>query len=105
MNDTLGGLLSTQAPMLAALARLAQTHPDLPGAYLTTSDITPGEAHALLDHPSDVEAWREALHMDSTDVAITTRKDQTKLGFTVPLGSISLHVYALFPLATQVVTA
>ncbi|WP_328725621.1 hypothetical protein [Streptomyces sp. NBC_00259] len=105
MNESLNNPLGMQAALLTALARLAETHQALPGAYITTSGITPGEAHVLLDSPSELEAWRQALHIDPADVLITERGDDTKLLFTAPLGRISLRVYTVFAPAVWVVSA
>lgn len=103
MDTSLNNPLGTQAALFAALARFAEAHPDLPGAYITASDITPAEAHVLLDGPSDLEAWRQALYAEPADVLITERAEGTKLLFTASLGHISLRVYTIFdPVAVAV---
>ncbi len=64
--------LTAQAAAFAALAQLAELHPHLLGAYITTSQISPTEAYVLLDSPADVEAWRLATHTDAGDVQTTS---------------------------------
>ncbi|TFE38268.1 hypothetical protein E3E14_29185 [Streptomyces sp. ICN441] len=105
MDTSLTNPLGTQAALFAALARFAEAHPDLPGAYITASDITLAEAHVLLDGPSDLEAWRLALHAEPADVLITERAEGTKLLFTASLGRIALRVYTIFDPAAVAVSA
>lgn len=97
--------LTTQSAVFAALAQLAELHPDLPGAYITTSQITPTEAHVLLDSPADLEAWRLATHTDALDVELGSLKGDRQLLFTAPLGRITLRVYTIFAPAPEVVAA
>ncbi|MFJ3922667.1 hypothetical protein [Streptomyces sp. NPDC090022] len=97
--------LAAMTEIFATLSRLADLHPDLPGAYITASQITPHEAHVLLDGPADLEAWRVATHTDSADVALTEREDDRKLLFTAPLGHISIRVYTVFPTCGEAVHA
>lgn len=105
MNEIEGHALGTQAAVLAALARFAQTHPDLPGGYLTTSSFTPTEARVLLDTAGDLEAWREALHVDTDEVTFSAMKQRTKLEFVTRLGRSTVVIFAVFSLATQAVVA
>ncbi|MFE3655926.1 hypothetical protein [Streptomyces sp. NPDC059165] len=105
MDTSLNNPLGTQSALCATLARFTEAHPDLPGAYITASDITPAEAHVLLDGPSDLEAWRLALHAEPTDVQITERDEGTKLLFTASLGRIALRVYTIFDPAAVAVSA
>ncbi|MCX5198022.1 hypothetical protein OOK31_29715 [Streptomyces sp. NBC_00249] len=97
--------LTAQAAVFAALAQLAELHPDLPGAYITISHITPTEAYVLLDSPADVEAWRLATHTDTDDVHLTDRKGDKKLHFTAPLGRVTLKVFTVFVPACVAVAA
>ncbi|AWZ05144.1 MULTISPECIES: hypothetical protein [unclassified Streptomyces] len=106
LTDTdLTNPLTTQTAVFVALAQLAELHPDLPGAYITTSQITPTEAHVLLDTPADLEAWRLATHTDARDVQLANLKSDRQLLFTAPLGRITLRVYTVFAPAPAVVTA
>lgn len=105
MNEIEREALGTQAALLAALARFAQTHPDLPGGYITTSSITPTKAHVLLDTAGDLEAWREALHIDTDEVTLSALNPRTKLEFTTRLGRSTVVVYAVFSLDTEAVSA
>ncbi|MEU5805588.1 hypothetical protein [Streptomyces sp. NPDC047718] len=97
--------LTAQTAVFAALAQLAELHPDLPGAYITTSQITPTEAHALLDSLADLEAWRQATHTDALDVQLNDLKDEKQLLFTAPVGRITLKVYTVFAPAPAAVAA
>ncbi|WP_158780955.1 hypothetical protein [Streptomyces sp. NRRL S-237] len=94
-----------QIAVFAALAQLAELHPDLPGAYITTSQITPTDAHVLLDSPADLEAWRLATHTDTEDVQLGDLKGDRQLLFIAPLGRITLRVYTVFAPAPLVVAA
>jgi hypothetical protein len=105
MNEIESEAFGTQEVVLATLARFAQTHPDLPGGYITTSSITPTKAHVLLDTASDLEAWREALHIDTNDVTLSALNQRTKLEFITQLGRSTVGVYAVFSLATEAVSA
>ncbi|MFF1338128.1 hypothetical protein ACFVYT_09475 [Streptomyces sp. NPDC058290] len=97
--------LTAQSAVFAALAQLAELHPDLPGAYITTSQITPTEAHVLLDSPADLEAWRLATHTGVGDVQLVDLKGDRQLLFSAPFGRIALRVYAVFAPAPPVVAA
>nr|WSW45376.1 hypothetical protein OG296_20860 [Streptomyces sp. NBC_01001] len=97
--------LTAQTAVFAALAQLAELHPDLPGAYIATSHITPAEVSVLLDSPADLEAWRQATHTDAVDVQLTELKDDRKLSFTAPLGRITLRVFTVFAPALLAVAA
>jgi len=105
MNEIEREALGTQEVLLAALARLAQTHPALPGGYITTSSITPTKANVLLDTASDVEAWREALYVDTNEVTLSALNQRTKLEFVTQLGRSTVGIYAVFSLATEAVVA
>ncbi|MEU9720525.1 hypothetical protein [Streptomyces sp. NPDC047976] len=88
--------LAAQTAVFATLAQLAKFHPDLPGAYITTSQISPSEAHILLDSPADLEAWRLATHTPADDVQLADLKGNMRLLFTAPFGRITLRVYIVF---------
>nr|WSX50721.1 hypothetical protein OG409_18295 [Streptomyces sp. NBC_00974] len=97
--------LTAQSAVFAALAQLAELHPDLPGAYITASQVTPTKAHVLLDSPADLEAWRLATHTNAFDVELGSLKGDWQLLFTAQLGRITLRVYAIFAPASAAVTA
>ncbi|WP_405439376.1 hypothetical protein OG373_19265 [Streptomyces avidinii] len=97
--------LTAQAAVFAALAQLAELHPNLPGAYITTSQISPTEASILLDGPADFEAWRMATHTEADDVRFADRKGDRKLHFTAPLGRITLTVFTVFTPGSEAVAA
>ncbi|MET9886239.1 hypothetical protein ABZZ20_24510 [Streptomyces sp. NPDC006430] len=106
LTDTdMNNPLTAQTAVFAALAQLAELHPDLPGAYITTSHITPAEASVLLDSPADLEAWRQATHSDAGDVQLTDLKGDRQLRFTAPFGRITLRVFTVFAPAPQAVAA
>ncbi|MFE1870223.1 hypothetical protein ACFW9N_04855 [Streptomyces sp. NPDC059496] len=97
--------LTAQASVFTALARLAELHPDLPGAYITTRQIAPTEAHVLLNSLADLEAWRLATHTDALDVRLFDSGGDRQLFFTAPLGRITLQVFTVFAPAPTAVTA
>ncbi|MFZ3470973.1 hypothetical protein ACODT3_21760 [Streptomyces sp. 4.24] len=96
--------LTAQSAAFAALAQLAELHPDLPGAYITTSQITPTEVHVLLDSPADLEAWRLVTHTDVLEVELASFDGDLRLLFTAPLGRITFKIYTFFTPAPVAVT-
>ncbi|KOG57960.1 hypothetical protein ADK75_00735 [Streptomyces virginiae] len=97
--------LAAQTAVFAALAQLAEFHPSLPGAYITTSQVSPTEAHVVLDSLADLEAWRLATHTHADDVQLADLKGDMQLLFTAPLGRITLRVYTVFAPLPLVVAA
>ncbi|MFD5410848.1 hypothetical protein [Streptomyces nojiriensis] len=97
--------LTAQAAVFAALAQLAELHPALPGAYITTSQVSPTEASVLLDGPADFEAWRMATQTETDDVWFADLKGDRKLHFTAPLGRITLKVFTVFAAGSGAVAA
>ncbi len=97
--------LHAQTAVFTALAQLAELHPNLPGAYITTSQITPTEATVLLDSPADLEAWRQATHTDADDVQLRDLNGDRQLLFTALFGRIALRIYTVFAPASLVVAA
>ncbi|MEU9036807.1 hypothetical protein AB0D45_18155 [Streptomyces sp. NPDC048352] len=97
--------LTAQSAVFTALAQLAELHPNLPGAYITTSQITPAEVSILLDSLADLEAWRLATHTDADDVQLADLKGDCQLRFTAPLGRITLKVFTVFAPVSVAVTA
>ncbi|WP_406512041.1 hypothetical protein OG851_13900 [Streptomyces sp. NBC_00161] len=97
--------LTAQLVVFAVLAELGELHPGLPGAYITTSQFTPAEAHVLLDGPADLEAWRQATHTDVRDVQLIEVDGDRKVLFAATVGPIVLRVYTVFASAPSAVTA
>ncbi|MFD3681033.1 hypothetical protein [Streptomyces sp. NPDC058613] len=97
--------LTAQTAAFLVFAQLAELHPTLPGAYITTSQISPTEASVLLDSPADLEAWRLATHTEVDDVQLADLKGERKLHFTAPLGRITLKVFTVFTPASVAVSA
>ncbi len=104
MNEIERHALGTQEVLLATLARFAQMHPALPGAYFSTSSFTPTEAHVLLDTASDLEAWREALHIEPAEITLSAVNERTMLEFVTRIGRSTVVIYAMFSLATDAVS-
>ncbi|MGW6850326.1 hypothetical protein ACWGCK_16400 [Streptomyces virginiae] len=104
-NADLTNPLTAQVVVFAMLAELAELHAGLPGAYITTSQFTPAEAHVLLDGPADLEAWRQATHTDVRDVQLIEVDGDWKVVFTASVGPIVLRVYTVFAPASSAVAA
>lgn len=94
--------LSEQATVLVALAGLAVSHPNLPGAYFSTSEILPRELAVQLDSPSKVEAWRAALNVPVEKVALRQRGEQATLKFEATVYGVEFTVYAVYDPDRQV---
>ncbi|MET7387155.1 hypothetical protein ACFYPT_20900 [Streptomyces sp. NPDC005529] len=94
--------LSEQATVLVALAGLAVSHPNLPGAYFSTSEILPRELAVQLDSPSKVEAWRTALNVPVEKVVLRRRGEQATLKFQATVYGIAFTVYAVYDPDQQV---
>ncbi|WP_413799618.1 hypothetical protein [Streptomyces iranensis] len=92
--------LATQTAALTCLAGLAVSHPHLPGAYITMSQHIPDELKVLLDSPSAVEAWREALHVPAETVVAGRLGDRPLLEFRATVYRVAFHVYAVYDPAT-----
>jgi len=95
--------LSAQAPALATIIRVAQQNPGLPGAYIVSSSVVPGELTIQLDSVAEVEAWREALHVAAGDVICTDRGSEghSWLEFWAAVEETSVHVYTRFTVAAR----
>lgn len=89
--------LATQSAALHALASTADAHPDLPGAYVVTHVIDPGQIDIQLDSPADLETWRESLGIAAHDLTLKHYDARRHLEFTAPLGAVLLRAYAIFP--------
>ncbi|BCM66471.1 MULTISPECIES: hypothetical protein [Streptomyces] len=91
--------LAEQAPALACLVSLAVGHPDLPGAYITTSQFTPNELSVQLDDPSGVEEWRKALSVSADQVFRDWIGERPSVQFRTVAFRVTFHVYATYDLA------
>jgi hypothetical protein len=99
MSDALN--IGAQAPALAAIARVAQQHPDLPAAYVVANFVVPGEIVLQLDSVADLEPWREALHVASEEVTCLRHgtAGRSRLEFRAAVEGIALDVWVPFTLA------
>ncbi|MET7451138.1 hypothetical protein ABZT03_04420 [Streptomyces sp. NPDC005574] len=94
--------LSEQATVLVALAGLAVSHPDLPGAYFALSEVLPRELAVQLDSPSKVEAWRAALNVPFEKVVLRRAGARTQLKFVATVYGVEFSVYAVYEPDQQV---
>jgi hypothetical protein len=92
--------MDAQASVLACLARIAVTHPDLPGAYLVSSKVVPNKLTVQLASPREVEAWREALGVPVEKVVLDQLGGRPSLEFEATVHGVDFHVYAAFDAAT-----
>ncbi|MGW6263474.1 hypothetical protein [Streptomyces sp. NPDC055085] len=90
------GTLSEQATVLVALAGLAVSHPHLPGAYFSTSEILPQELKVQLDSPGKVEAWRAALNVPAEQVVLRRSGERAHLKFDATVFGVEFYVYAFY---------
>ncbi|MET8981041.1 hypothetical protein ABZX85_36105 [Streptomyces sp. NPDC004539] len=88
--------LASQAAALRFLADLAETRPDLPGAYLPVSRHLPRELSVQLDSPGDLEAWREALGVAPDAVVADRIGERPSLEFHANTSGFTFHVYATY---------
>lgn len=93
--------LGVQATVLVALAGLAVSHPNLPGACFAISDVLPRELAVQLDSPGKVEAWRAALNVPADQVVMRKRGEQAQLKFETTAYGVEFYVYAVYAPATQ----
>lgn len=86
-----------QAAVLAFAARLAGSHPGLPGPGLSSSPVFPNRLMLCLDSPGEVEAWREALHVPPSEIRFETRSgDRLLVGFNATVEGFEVDAFALF---------
>lgn len=96
MTESLATLFAGQARALACLIALAEQHPHLPKGYVTCHGD--GRPTVLLEHPSDFEAWRSALLIDTEAVVLGSLGGKAKLTFHASVLGVPLHVWVAFPL-------
>ncbi|MFI7014425.1 hypothetical protein [Streptomyces sp. NPDC050164] len=85
------------APTLAFIARLAELHPGLMAPSLTFSGIFPNRVSLCMDGATDIEAWREALHVPTEDVDFSVGvSGQMRVGFDADVNGVEFHAFALF---------
>ncbi|HEY6117909.1 MAG TPA: hypothetical protein VI172_18315 [Candidatus Dormibacteraeota bacterium] len=97
-----GGTFGAQSRALSLVALLAEQHPTLPPAYITSSGHEPTRITALLENPGEFEAWRDALNVAPEDVHTGTLGGKATLTFDTALNRVDLHVWvAFFPAKAQ----
>jgi hypothetical protein len=85
------------APALAFVARLAELHPGLTAPSLTFSGIFPNRVSLCMDSATEIEAWREALHISTEDVAFSVdAQGQMRVGFDAEVKGVEFHAFARF---------
>ena len=88
--------LGAQASVLAFVAGLAQTNPELPPAHIIFSRVYPDVVRVQLDGAQAVEAWREALFVPPTGVALEPHGSIQQLTFEAVVNDIRIDVWAPF---------
>lgn len=89
--------LGSQAAALTFLASLAQKNPELPPAYIVSSWVEPYVVRVQLDDINAVEAWREALLVPPTGVALEPYgSNQRQLTFVAVVNDVRIDVWAPF---------
>ncbi|MFF3092321.1 hypothetical protein [Streptomyces cyaneofuscatus] len=83
-----------QTAQFSALRHLAEKYGDLPGAYVTCPNFT-GEISLLLDSLTDFEAWREALGVPASGVALHSNNPQRSLQILLPVGDVVVRIWAV----------
>ncbi|MFG3090635.1 hypothetical protein ACGGAI_23725 [Streptomyces antibioticus] len=85
----------TLADQAQALA-LAELHPSLPAAGLGVSHCEGALTLCFLNAPSEVEAWREALHVPVAEMTCKRRADgQTTVGFTATVDGVPVEAFTI----------
>ncbi|MET7881816.1 hypothetical protein [Streptomyces avermitilis] len=93
--------LGEQAAVITCLAGLAVGHPTLPAGYFTISRHGLRELGVQLDSPGKVEAWREALGVDTAAVVVDRIGNGASLEFDATVYGVDFHVYAIYEQATS----
>ncbi|MEU2797666.1 hypothetical protein [Streptomyces sp. NPDC007117] len=83
-----------QAAQFSALRHLAEKYGDLPGGYVTCSNVQ-GEISFFLDSLTDFEAWREALNVPASGVALHSSPTQRSLRILLPVGDAVVRIWAV----------
>ena len=97
---SMASVVGAQARTLAVVAGIAERHPELPAAYIVTSQFTPTTVAIQLAYASDVEPWRQALHVAQEDVVLIEHgAGRVRLQFEAVAEAITVEVYAPFFLA------
>ncbi|MGP8300176.1 hypothetical protein ACTPOK_20045 [Streptomyces inhibens] len=92
---------ATQAPALRAILRLFDQHPEAPGGYVTSHSIISNEVDLLLDGPSDLESWREALGAEPEALQPRLRGGRLELALTLDVNGVAVRMWAVFALAAD----
>lgn len=88
--------LGQQTAAIAVLAKIAEAHPDLPGAFIVLSWVVPGQVSFQLAGLADLELWREALGIDPAEVEPGSCSDsQPHIVVTVVMDGVRVEVYAM----------
>ncbi|MGA5424574.1 hypothetical protein [Streptomyces lavendulocolor] len=100
MSDT-RVTLAEQAAAITALARTAEEHPELPGAYFVLSWVTPGQVDVLVPTYAGFEAWRVALDVPTAEVVPgNCASERHHLEFLTAVAGVAVRAYVMgYPVA------
>lgn len=88
--------LADQRQALAALDRIIELHPNLPAAYITLSYVTPQLVTVQAQSWSALEAWREALNVQWSEVRPgNCAPERQHIEFEAKVDGTSVRVYML----------
>ncbi|MFJ2957055.1 hypothetical protein [Streptomyces sp. NPDC087270] len=89
--------LAAQADALRALLHIAEQHPELPGAYVVSRNVTPGGIDVQLDTPSAWEVWRGTLNVPANSATYRTFDNRQHLECVTAIGKTTVRMYSVFP--------
>ncbi|MFH9977904.1 hypothetical protein ACH4ND_01325 [Streptomyces sp. NPDC017179] len=96
--------LAEQRQALAALDRITELHPNLPGAYIVLSLVVPTQIDVQAQSWTAFEAWREALNVPPADVQLGNCEPvREHIAFEAVVDGVTVKVYMMGDLRAQAV--
>ncbi|MFJ2733719.1 hypothetical protein [Streptomyces sp. NPDC087317] len=96
--------LADQRAAFAAMDRLIELHPNLPGAFITLSSVTPRHVDVQAQTWTALEQWRTALNVAPADMQLGNCEPQREhIVFEAVVDGVTVEVYMMGDLRTQAV--
>ncbi|MEV7793363.1 hypothetical protein AB0O68_15425 [Streptomyces sp. NPDC087512] len=97
--------LADQRAAFAAMDRIIELHPELPGAYITLSVVVPGLVDVQAQTFAAFEAWREALDVRPEDVQPgNCAPEREHIEFQTEVDGVPVRVYVMGDLVQPAVS-
>lgn len=95
--------LADQRAAFAAMDRIIELHPDLPGAYIILSIVVPGLVEVQTQTFAAFEAWREAMDVRPEDVRPgNCAPEREHFEFQAEVDGVPVRVYVMGDLVKPV---